>query len=86
MAVRAAEAGGTEPGFTLDARAREAADRYRGPRFEALEKAWRALGVYAVAAIYCNGLDDQFVRGQAAVEFVPMTRQYLHLAHLVGTA
>jgi hypothetical protein len=41
---------------------------------------------YAVATVYCNGLDDQFARGQAAVEFVPMTRQYLHLAHLVGTA
>ena len=75
-----------EPAFTLDARAREAADRYRGPRFEALEKAWRTHVAYAVATVYCNGLDDQFVRGQAAVEFVPMTRQYLHLAHLVGVA
>lgn len=75
-----------EPGCTLDARAREAADRYRGPRFEAIETAWRAHGIYALATVYCNGLDDQFVRGQAAVEFVALTRQYLHLAHLVGVA
>ena len=75
-----------EPGFTLDARALEAAERYRGPRFDALEKAWRQHGNDAVATVYSSGVADQFERGQASVEFVVMTRQYLHLAHLVGVA
>ncbi len=75
-----------EPGFTLDARALEAAEQYRGSRFDALEKAWRVHGNDAVATVYSSGVADQFERGQASVEFVVMTRQYLHLAHLVGVA
>ena len=75
-----------ESAFTLDARALEAAERYRGPRFDALEKAWRVHGNDAVATVYSSGVADQFERGQASVEFVVMTRQYLHLAHLVGVA
>ena len=63
-----------EPGFTLDARALEAAERYRGPRFEALEKAWRLHGNDAVATVYSSGVADQFERGQASVEFVVMTQ------------
>ena len=40
----------------------------------------------AVATVYSTGVADQFERGQASVEFVVMTRQYLHLAHLVGVS
>ena len=75
-----------EPGVALDARAQEAAERYRGPRFDALEKAWRLHGINALATVYSSGVADQFERGRASVEFVVMTRQYLHLAHLVGVA
>ena len=51
-----------------------------------MEKAWRLHGDDAVATVYSSGVADQFERGQASVEFVVMTRQYLHLAHLVGVA
>jgi hypothetical protein len=35
---------------------------------------------------YSKGVEDQFEAGRAAVEFIVIQRQYLHVAHLVGVA
>ena len=52
----------------------------------------RAVSAVAAARRRCDlehvleGLEDQFDRGRASVEFIVISRQYLHLAHLVGVA
>ena len=67
-------------------RLKEAQRHFRGPRFLMLEQAWRERGDSALWYVCSPGIADQVDRGFAAIEFVPLQRQYLHLDHLVGVA
>ena len=67
-------------------RLHEAQRRFRGPRFPMLEQAWRERGDSALWYVCSPGIADQVDRGFAAIEFVRLQRQYLHLDHLVGVA
>jgi hypothetical protein len=75
-----------QPAFVPDARYVEAAKQFSGPRFAVLEKVWRLHGDDVIWNSYSRGIEDQFEIGRAAVEFIVIQRQYLHLAHLVGVA
>ncbi len=74
------------PGFVPDARYLDAARQFSAPRFSVLEKAWRLHGDDVIWNAYSKGIEDQFDIGRASVEFTVISRQYLHLAHLVGVA
>jgi hypothetical protein len=75
-----------EPAFVPEARFLEAKRRFAAPRFSVLERVWRQHGDDVIWNTYSHGIDDQFNCGRASVEFVVVSRQYLHLAHLVGVA
>jgi hypothetical protein len=75
-----------EPAFVPDARYFDAARQFSAPRFSVLEKAWRLHGDDVIWNAYSKGIEDQFDIGRASVEFIIISRQYLHLAHLVGVA
>jgi hypothetical protein len=75
-----------QPAFVPDARYLEAARQFSAPRFGVLEKVWRLHGDDVIWNVYSKGIEDQFDIGRAAVEFIVLSRQYLHLAHLVGVA
>ena len=72
--------------FVPDARYLEAGKQFSAPRFGALEKVWRLHGDDVIRNVYSMGIVDQFEIGRASVEFIVISRQYLHLAHLVGVA
>ena len=75
-----------QPAFVPDARYLEAAKQFSAPRFGVLEKVSRLHGDDVIWNVYSKGIEDQFDIGRAAVEFIVISRQYLHLAHLVGVA
>ena len=75
-----------QPSFVPDTRYLEAARQFSAPRFSVLEKVWRLHGDDVIWNIYAKGIEDQFESGRASVEFIVISRQYLHLAHLVGVA
>jgi hypothetical protein len=75
-----------QPAFVTDARYLEAAKQFSAPRFTVLEKVWRLHGDDVIWNTYSKGIEDQFEIGRAAVEFIVIRRQCLHLAHLVGVA
>ena len=69
-----------------DQRFRTAALYYRAPRFRALYRAWEHQGDGVVYATPSGVLKDKLERREGRFEFLPLTRQYLHLASLVGVA
>jgi hypothetical protein len=75
-----------ELAFVPDARYLEAARQFSAPRFSVLEKVWRLHGDDVIWNVYSKGIEDQFEIGRASVDFIVISRQYLHLAHLVGVA
>jgi hypothetical protein len=64
----------------------EAAKRFRAPRFNALYRTWEQGNTNALWKAGTSGLVDAFGRGDATLEFIALTRPYLYLTHLVGTA
>ena len=75
-----------QPAFVPETLYLEAAKQFSAPRFGVLEKVWRLHGDDVIWNVYSKGIEDQFDIGRASVEFVVISRQYLHLAHLVGVA
>ena len=75
-----------QPAFVPDARYLRAAKQFSAPRFSVLEKVWHLHGDDVIWNVYSKGIEDQFETGRAAVEFIVVSRQHLHLAHLVGIA
>jgi hypothetical protein len=75
-----------QPAFVPDARYLEAAKQFSAPRFSVLEKVWRQHGDDVIWNVYSKGIEDQFDIGRASVDFIVISRQYLHLAHLGGVA
>jgi hypothetical protein len=74
------------PAFVPDTRYLEAVKQFSAPRFGVLEKVWRLHGDDVIWNVYSTGIKDQFEIDRASVEFTVISRQYLHLAHLVGVA
>ena len=74
------------PAERPDERFRSASLAYRAPRFRALFRRWQDDGDLAIWAAQSAVLRDALQRGAGRVEFVRLTRQYLHLAPLVGVA
>jgi hypothetical protein len=64
----------------------EAARRFRAPRVSALYRTWERGNSNAHWNTTTSGLVDAFESGDATLEFVALTRKYLYLTHLVGTA
>ncbi len=69
-----------------DERLRAARLAFRGPQFRALHKLWQERGDPVIWAAKYGGLKDALERGDGHVEFIKLTRQYFHLASLVGVA
>jgi hypothetical protein len=69
-----------------DERFRSATMAYRAPRFRALFRMWEQRGDSAIRQALSVTLCDALQRGDGRVEFVRLTRQYCHLASLVGVA
>ena len=69
-----------------DSRFREALRTFGAPRFRGLYRAWQRHGDPVLWAAQSPVLRDKFARGEARVEIVCLSRQYLHLASLVATA
>ncbi len=69
-----------------DARFREAARRFNGPRFRVLHRLWQRYGNGVLWDAKSRILADQLERGTGNVEFVVLPRHYLHLSPLVGAA
>lgn len=69
-----------------EVRLREAAQRFRAPRFRVLYRLWLHGGDGLLWNTRSTLLADKLQRGEAHVEFVILPRQYLHLTHLVGVA
>ena len=59
---------------------------YRSARFRTLFRLWQERGDYALGNARSVTLHDALARGQGKVEFVRLSRQYLHLSRLVGAA
>jgi len=74
------------PSEPPDERFRSASRAYQAPRFRALFRVWQDDGDAAIWAAQSPVLRDALQRGEGRVEFVTLTRQYLHLALLVGVA
>ena len=68
-----------------DARFAEARRRFNSPRFRMLHRLWRRYGEMVLWDATSTILADQFERGWGRVDFVLLSRQYLHLSSLVGT-
>jgi hypothetical protein len=64
----------------------EARRAYRGPRFQTLHRLWLQDGDTVVRAALSGTLHDAFERDRGRVECVDLSRQYLHLTHLIGVA
>lgn len=71
---------------TPDERLLRASQMFRAPRFRALYRAWVQLGDSVVWAAKSKVLQDALERREGSVEFVRLSRQYLHLSSLVGTS
>jgi len=65
---------------------RSEAQAYRSPRFQALFRRWQQEGDAAIWAAQSTSLKDALERHTGRVEFVRLSRQYLHLSSLVGVA
>jgi hypothetical protein len=76
----------TEPAFAPDHRFVEVSKKFSSPRFAVLYRLWLRDGDSVLWNTYSTAIADKFERGLASVEFVVLSRQYLHLAHLVGVA
>jgi hypothetical protein len=63
-----------------------AARQFSAARFRALHRAWRRDGDPALWAAQSHVLRDALERGDGRIEFVDLSRQYLHLTPLVGVA
>lgn len=59
---------------------------FRSPRFLALRRAWALDGDRAIDVATSNSLADAVARGDGRLECHEVSRQYLHLSALVGTA
>ena len=59
---------------------------FRAARFRALFRLWQQIGDRAIWQARSFILRDALARGEGRVEFVRLSRQYLHLARLVGAA
>jgi hypothetical protein len=59
---------------------------FRSPRFLALRRAWALDGDRAIDVATSNSLADAIARGDGRFECHEVSRQYLHLSALVGTA
>lgn len=64
----------------------EASKKFSSPRFGVLYRLWLRDGDSVLWNSYSTTITDKFERGLASVEFVVLSRQYLHLGHLVGVA
>lgn len=59
---------------------------FSAPRYRRLFRVWRADGDRALDGLSSGVLADAIARGTGRVESTVLTRQYLHLSSLVGTA
>ena len=59
---------------------------FRSPRFLALRRAWALDADRAIDVATSNSLADAVARGDGRLECHEVSRQYLHLSALVGTA
>jgi hypothetical protein len=75
-----------QPSEPVDERFRSARLAYLTPQFQALFRQWQQEGETAIVAASSPTLRDALERGAGRVEFVTLTRQYLHLSSLVGVA
>jgi len=71
---------------TPDRRFREAAKTFSSPYFSALYRAWLVVGDPAIWVAQSVAVPDAVSRGEGRVEYVILTRQYMHLAPLVSFA
>ncbi len=76
----------TEAGVVLDHRFVETSKAFSAPRFGVLFRLWLRDGDSVLWNTYSTMIADKFERRPASVELVVLSRQYLHLAHLVGVA
>lgn len=65
---------------------RSTGQAYGTPRFQALFRVWQQEGDPAIWAAQSVSLKDALERHTGRVEFVRLSRQYLHLSSLVGVA
>ena len=65
---------------------RSAAQAYGTPRFQAMFRVWQQEGDPTIWAGQSVSLKDALERHTGRVEFVRLSRQYLHLSSLVGVA
>ena len=75
-----------DPSPARDRRFDEAERRFRSARCANLYRQYKQRGIAALAGVGSRVLLDKLQRDEARVEFVPLNRQYLHLAPLVGVA
>jgi hypothetical protein len=75
-----------DPSPPHDRRFAEAERRFRSPKCANLYRQYKQRGTAALNGAVSRVLLDKLQRKEARVEFVPLTRQYLHLARLVGVA
>ncbi|MEP6917454.1 MAG: hypothetical protein ABJC89_17520 [Acidobacteriota bacterium] len=68
----------------MDPGRKEASERFRGPRFRALYRAWQQHGDAVLWSAQSSVLKSKFFEGDARIECVELDRQYLHLSPLVG--
>jgi hypothetical protein len=59
---------------------------FRSPRFLALRRAWALDGDRAIDVAMSSSLADAVARGDGSLECHEVSRQYMHLSALVGTA
>jgi hypothetical protein len=76
----------TSPPTGVDRRFRDATKAFGSPRFAALYRAWLGEGDPVLWAARSGVVSDAVERGEGRVETVVLSRQYLHLAPLVGLA
>lgn len=69
-----------------DARFRAAVQRFRGPQFGCLYRAWRRGGDAVIRPAISTTLADMVDRGEAVLRCARVTGSYMHLDGLVGTA
>ena len=77
---------GKSLGAVERARLLRARRAFRSPRFLALRKAWALDGDRAIDVAMSTSLADAIARGDGSLECHEVSRQYVHLSALVGTA
>lgn len=80
---KAMDEGGPQPN---EARFQTEEVRFSAPRFRALYRLWTRNGDRVLSHIRSPLLADKVDRGEANIDFTVLTRQYLHLSHMVGVA